>query len=589
MFRVRRVIVLAAVVAGLIGLVVRVDGKRASNAAPGVSFYDRTGEVDLVEGPLAGRLGAAPFLRQARREVRRLLCPDRSECAQVDRRTLRVLTTLDTRAQQVGLRWLRSALREEPSGDPDAASPDWLEEVRGEGVHNGATAVLDYRTGDVLAYVGSADPDATDSSPGFQPQFDALADGWRQPGSAVKPFNYLLGIDERKFTAATLFMDVVTDFTGQGFVPAQADGLERGPVRARQALQFSLNVPAVKASYRNGLDRLFEETVEWGFSYRAAAEAVPSMALGTLETRPIDLLSAYGALANGGVLVPRRYVREIRDDRGRVLWPSTGPAPGRRVSGEAAAFIVAHILSENTDPTRNPLWGQWRIEDGDARRPAAYKTGTTDRNVDLHAYGFVAPPIDTSAPALAAGVWLGNSDGSRTGELEALEAAAPIWSAILGELTAGTPIAEFQPPAGITRVCVDVHSGLLPGPHTTDCVPEYFLDGTAPTQEDDTKYTVEVDAATGARWVDGCVGPPVENVFLDLERIEADVPAWHRTNRGWIRRAAGGVGRVGGVRATRTAYLYDRNGTPDEGATWGAPFAPWFTCDQLSAAVPAQP
>jgi hypothetical protein len=76
----------------------------------------------------------------------------------------------------------------------------------------------------------------------FQPQFDVLSDGWRQPGSSIKPFNYSIGIEDKTMTAATLFMDVTTNFGGN-FVPTQADHAERGPVRLREALQFSLNIP----------------------------------------------------------------------------------------------------------------------------------------------------------------------------------------------------------------------------------------------------------------------------------------------------------------------------------------------------------
>ena len=103
---------------------------------------------------------------------------------------------------------------------------------------------MDYRTGEVLAYVGSASYTAKGNKT-FQPQFDVLADGWRQPGSAIKPIGYAIGIDDKALTASTMLMDVVTDF-GNDYTPTQADKLERGPVRVRSALQFSLNVPAIK-------------------------------------------------------------------------------------------------------------------------------------------------------------------------------------------------------------------------------------------------------------------------------------------------------------------------------------------------------
>jgi membrane carboxypeptidase/penicillin-binding protein PbpC len=109
---------------------------------------------------------------------------------------------------------------------------------------------MDYETGDLVAYVGSADANARKATKKFQPRFDVIADGWRQPGSAFKPVVYSTGIAQRSITAATMFMDVVTNFGG-GYTPTDADNLERGPVRVRDALSFSLNIPAVKSMGSN--------------------------------------------------------------------------------------------------------------------------------------------------------------------------------------------------------------------------------------------------------------------------------------------------------------------------------------------------
>ncbi len=122
----------------------------------------------------------------------------------------------------------------------------WLANLRGQNVWNSAVDAIDYQTGEIIAYVGSGDYYASRKiNKRFQPQFDVLSSGWRQPGSAFKPFNYVTGIDNGTMTASTMLMDVSTNFGG-GYVPSDADDLERGPVRVRQALQFSLNIPAVK-------------------------------------------------------------------------------------------------------------------------------------------------------------------------------------------------------------------------------------------------------------------------------------------------------------------------------------------------------
>ena len=103
----------------------------------------------------------------------------------------------------------------------------------------------------------------------MQPQFDVLSAGWRQPGSAFKPFTYATGIDEGSLTAATMLMDVTTDF-GSGYVPTDFNGQERGPVRVRNALQFSLNIPAVKALGIVGEGDVFERSRPSGWSSSAS-------------------------------------------------------------------------------------------------------------------------------------------------------------------------------------------------------------------------------------------------------------------------------------------------------------------------------
>ena len=147
---------------------------------------------------------------------------------------------------------------------------------------------MDYRTGEVLAYVGSASYTHKGTKK-FQPQFDVLSDGWRQPGSSIKPIDYAIGIDDETLTASTMLMDVVTNF-GRGFTPTQADKLERGPVRVRSALQFSLNIPAIKATIMQGLEHTFERSQDFGLVFPSTALPVTSMGIGTLETHPIDML-----------------------------------------------------------------------------------------------------------------------------------------------------------------------------------------------------------------------------------------------------------------------------------------------------------
>ena len=560
-----------------------------SGAQHTVQEYEAAKSEQVVLAPQVGNHWLAPhFIWQVRQQLGAILCPDVSvdTCDQIDTGGYRVTTTLNWTMQFKTEKWLYAAARAPnlkgtttilkslkiPSSDWG-----WLTNLRGKNINNGAAAVIDYRTGEVLAYAGSAGYNARGTKK-FQPQFDVLSDGWRQPGSSIKPINYAIGIEDKTMTAATMFMDVVTNFGGK-FAPTQADHLERGPVRLRTALQFSLNIPSIKAGLMNGLDHFFKRSKDFGVNYIPGALPVVSMSIGTLEIHPIDLLGAYGAIANSGKLMPRTTILKVTTADGTQVWPDQStPAPkGRAVISPQTAFIITDILAGNTQPKTNPFWGEWAIYDGHTRRPAAYKTGTTSDNRDVHAYGFLAPPKDPRAPALAVGVWMGNSNNEPNKDTLSLGSSAPLWSRILTDVSKGTPIADFRQPSGLVTASVDAITGLRPGPFSSKTVREFFIKGTEPTRADDLRRTVDIDAASGLLWQDGCVGPMKTVGALDFSQVEAAYPAWQKADNGWTKRAARGPGVAGGPKGTRTAYFYGTGFYPF-GRTWGGIFAPSQIC-----------
>lgn len=557
--------------------------------------YEDAKNEALILSPQAAPPWKAPhFVWQIRKQLGELLCgaENAETCEAVDTGGYRVVTSLDWEKQQVVEKWMYAAARvpqlKNPGpiwkslGIPDA-DLSWLRNLRSANIHNGAAGVMDYRTGEVLAYTGSARYYAKGTKQ-FQPQYDVYFDGFRQPGSAIKPLNYIVGLDDRTLTASTMFMDVVTDFApgGATFAPTQSDGAERGPVRLRSALQFSLNVPSIKAGLVQGIDHVFNRQKDFGIVYTPGAVPVISQSVGTIEIHPVDLLGAYGMIANGGVLMPRSMILEVRDKDGVVKFPVEGDEPvGKRVVSEQAAFIMADIMNGNTIKSINPIWGKWQIlektGDGPVRRPAGYKTGTTDDRKDVLAYGFLAPPEDPEEAGLVVGVWMGNSDSTPNLRGLSFESSAPTWSRIMTEISQDLPIARFKRPDGIVQVTVDAFSGLLPGPGTVSTVKEIFIEGTQPTRRDNLHVEAQIDEATGLLWQDGCTGPAVTGTFLDFSQAEERFPEWQRYTQGWAQRAARGVGVRGGPKNTRTSYFYSSGFTPF-GRTWGGPFKPTDVC-----------
>jgi membrane peptidoglycan carboxypeptidase len=412
----------------------------------------------------------------------------------------------------------------------------------------------------VLAYVGSAGYYRTDlASPKFQPEFDAIQAG-RQPGSSFKPIVYSTAFDEGKLDPGSLLIDAQTDFGG-GWTPHDADNGERGPVLVREALQQSLNLPAIRALQKAGSAQVAQVAEELGINFAGGTntflQAGLAGGIGTVETKPIELTSAFGGIANGGVHVPTRMILSITDANGHVVYQAPQPQ-GTQVLSAATSFMMSDILAGNSDPKQNPIWAtalELTNTPNGARRPAAAKTGTTDNVRDLSTYGFLAPPTDPNAAGLAVGVWLGNSDHSapRTDNPATSLAAANMWRSFVRDYTKHWPNAAFTPPPGVVRATIDAWSGGKPGSWTRDTKTEWFAAGTQPGGPH------QIDPP-GLLYTNQCGGWRVDPV-----KAELGPTAWKKDVANWLARARRGVD-VKGPYGSHTAYLPNRS-------SWGGPLA----------------
>ncbi len=512
---------------------------------------------------------APHFVWAVRDELTQKLCGDQPSCELLDAGGLRVITTLDVKLQRLAEKWVRAAVTVPHAKDPAAAAKalgfdklePWMANLRSKALRNGALVAYDYQTGELVAYVGSASYYATSNRPEFQPQFDVAGKGFRQPGSAFKPFNYVTGIDDGALTAGTMLMDVSTDFGG-GYTPNDADLLERGPVRVRNALQFSLNIPAVRAMAINTPDHVFAKARDFGMTFQTdTTQAGLALALGVQEVRPVDLVTAYGTLANGGRAIGHTTILNVQDTLGKDVpgVPPYQPPAGTQVVSPQAAFIVTDILSGNTNRNINPFWGKFAIEGPDRRRPATLKTGTNNDAKDLNAYGFIAPPTEADrtagAYALAVGVWNGNSDNSLVSTAKAplfsIDVSTYVWQGFLQEASADWPVEDFTPPAdGLTQVDIDPWTGLLPAPGGPS-VREWYISGTEPKS--------------------GLAAGVCGDAVLGQVGYEGRFNNWLAADQDWLRRAAIGTGTAGGTDRSRTSYFYNGRFQP-YGASWGALF-----------------
>lgn len=254
-----------------------------------------------------------------------------------------------------------------------------------------AMVLADSRTGDIQGSVGSAS------------FFDSSRAGWidmtrivRSPGSTLKPFIYGLAFEQGMVAQETMIEDSPVDFSG--YRPKNFDMGYQGDVSIRQALQLSLNVPAIRVLDAVGPSRLIARFRQAGVSPVLPLNQPPGLAigLGGVGTSLRDLVQLYTGLANGGKVHP------LRD--GTEAVPVTGSAT--TILDEQANWQIADILAGVRPP------------EGAPQRGIAYKTGTSYGYRDAWAIGFDGRYV--------LGVWVGRPDASAVPGLSGYVSAAPI-------------------------------------------------------------------------------------------------------------------------------------------------------------------
>ena len=514
----------------------------------------------------ANRYRAPHFVYAVRREAALLLGDENL----LDRGGLRIDTTLQYGGyQRAAEKWARVAYDLDRLSDEalvnryGEAALGWIKQLQGRNINNDALVTLNYRTGAVIAYVGSANYYGQ-ATPEHQPQFDVVGQGYRQSGSAFKPITYATGFERGVLTPATMIMDVQGEIA-EGYTVPNADGGQRGPVRIRDALKYSWNIPVAKAQQMIGTENVVDMAERLGLDWDPRQEeevAVPSLTLGTIGVHQIDLASAYGVLANGGVRAETYMIEKITDRDGTVIYDhAQDAADPQRILSEQAAYLVTDILADNTDPAQNSIWGsRFQLQTDEGRRPATLKTGTTNDFKDLQAFGFLAPDTDPTVTegALVTGVWVGNSDNSAIADVFAADGPTFIWHDYMAEVTAAAelPLRDFPRPDGIVDVEVDAMSGLLPGPLTRSTVTEVFATSNQPQQPDALHERLQIEEESGKIWQEGCgdvreTGTANGGIYLNLVGWERDHETWERANRRWIDRWRGNEASLGRSPAAR--------------------------------------
>ncbi len=347
---------------------------------------------------------------------------------------------------------------------------------------NGAVIVIDPKTGEILTYLGSRDYYRED----IQGQNDNLI-ALNSPGSSFKPFIYLTSFIELGWSPGTVIVDEKTQFKeddGTVFEPTNPVDRYYGRITIRDALGNSLNVPPFRTAIAVGVDKIVEDATRFGFS-TLDGQYGPSIAIGGVDLKAIDLAYGYAMLANGGVMrgvqtdpesdrIDPVSVLSIKNRRGDDIYKSSTHTVEKRVVDEDNAYLITSIL---TDPqSRCITFGCGGIQV--PGYSVAVKTGTSEpfakdtpdegKIGETWAFGYTRDYV--------VGIWAGNSDNSPVSHIYSTTISFQTMRDVMLDAYDGGEQTAFEQPKGVeesthcavTSIAVGCQRDLIVKPDPND-------------------------------------------------------------------------------------------------------------------------
>lgn len=372
---------------------------------------------------------------------------------------------------------------------------DFIRSQRLRGIRNAAAVVVDNSSMEVVAYVGSAD---------FADTIDAGqvngAKAIRQPGSTLKPLIYALGFDEGIYTPKTIVTDVPVYI--QGYSPENYDKQYTGYVSIEYALEHSLNIPAVKALRRVGIESLVNALVIARFKQieKDRRKLGLSVALGGCGTTLEELTGLYASFANAGRFRPLVF------ENGKKSSVS------RRLVSEEAAYMIHDILTKVNRPDF-PL--NWTATE---RMPRiAWKTGTSYGRRDAWSIGY--------NKKYTIGVWVGNFSGVGVPDLSGAQTATPLLFRLFNTIDYDTDEGWFAPPKNYETRMVCSESGLVPGDFCKNLITDAFIPLLSNTKACEHLQEIKISADESVSYCASCA--PATGFKKKVYRIlEPEMQAW---------------------------------------------------------------
>ncbi|WP_343559532.1 penicillin-binding protein 1A [Kiloniella sp. b19] len=350
---------------------------------------------------------------------------------------------------------------------------------------NGGLVALDPHTGRVLAMSG-----------GFafgQSQFNRATQARRQPGSVIKPFIYLAGLDNG-YTPASIILDApfaLDQGVGLGkWKPKNYSNEFFGPTRMRVGVEKSRNLMTVRLAQDVGMDKIVDYVQRFGIDPNM--EPVLSMALGAGETTLLNMTTAYAQVVNGGKDITPSFIDRIQDRYGKTIylhdqrpcadcqlaqWDGLPPPELPDTREQLVDPVSAYQLTSILEGVVQRGTGRRIAELG---KPLGGKTGTTNDSKDTWFVGF--------SPDLAVGVYIGFDNPIPLGNRETgSSVAAPVFKAFMKDALADAPPTPFRVPSDVRLVRINTENGLLARPGDRNVILEAFKPGTVPSGQGGTR------------------------------------------------------------------------------------------------------